>query len=225
MLAIIERASSILLGLAALVIAATLVHREFWPSNVPQSGIERPPVYVANWRLLLGAGHVLGDSAAPLKIIEFGDFECPYCRRADSTYHDIKKKYGSRLALVFVNFPLTMHRFAIPAARAAECAGEQGRFAEMHDLLYEKQDSLGLKTWSAFAIDAGVRDTLAFARCNATPGMPAGIQAGLDAGHRLQVNATPTMLVNGWRFFAPPSEHQLDSALAAITARSTRGVM
>jgi hypothetical protein len=76
--------------------------------------------------------------------------------------HAVRARYPKDVGLFFVHFPLPMHRFARPAARATECAGLQGKFGQMVDAVYNKQDSLGLKSWSDYGRDAGVADTVAF---------------------------------------------------------------
>jgi protein-disulfide isomerase len=154
----LDRVLSVILTLAAASIAVAFVHREFAaPSAVRGPAAAR--TRVKGWTDLLKDGVFIGDTAATVKIVEFGDFECPFCRRADSVFRIVKQKYGAEVALVYVHYPLPMHRFAIPAARAAECAGEQDRFAEMHDALFSKQDSLGLKSWMSFASETAIRDT------------------------------------------------------------------
>src|SRR5262249_20913529 len=87
--------------------------------------------------------HIQGPIDAPIKLVEYGDYECPYCGAAYPVVKALQECLGSSLCFVFRNFPLTnMHPHAEHAAEAAEAAGEQGRFWEMHDLLYEHQDAL-----------------------------------------------------------------------------------
>lgn len=116
---LVDRVMSACLTVAAVTIAVTFAHREF-VHRVDSPAAQQSPKYVAGWTKLLDAGVSIGDTAAPIKLIEFGDFECPFCRHADSTYGLLRQKLGARFAIVFVHFPLAMHRFALPAARAAE---------------------------------------------------------------------------------------------------------
>jgi protein-disulfide isomerase len=102
-----------------------------------------------------------------------------------------------------------MHRFARPAARALECAGDQLRFGEFVEAVYLQQDSLGLKPWTSIARDAGVTDTARFERCVSEKERVARIEDGVAAATRLNVTATPTVIVNGWKFALPPSEQTL----------------
>src|ERR1051325_2325767 len=167
---------------AAVVIAAAFAHREFLRPTPPVEQAGNRTTYFADWRQLLSAGRVMGDSSAPIKIIEFADFECPFCRTADSVLHLVQQEFGSTIAVVFVHYPLHMHRFAEPAARAAECAAAQGQFVAFHDLLYREQDSLGLKTWDEFAHEDGISDSSRFAECVRRRGGVAAVKVGLAAG-------------------------------------------
>src|ERR1700722_18584079 len=88
--------------------------------------------------------HTQGLSSAPVTLVEYGDYECPHCGHAYPIIKAVQKKLGPKLRFVFRNFPLSnMHPFAQLAAEAAEAAGAQGKFWEMHDAIYENQESLG----------------------------------------------------------------------------------
>jgi protein-disulfide isomerase len=121
-----------------------------------------------------------------------------------------------QLATYFVHFPLPRHTFARPAARAAECASDQDRVLAFHDLLYEKQDSLGLKPWSSYASEAMVPDMTRFASCVTDTAIVARIEAGIALGKRLALRGTPTVLVNGWRFEHPPTQVELLQTIEAL---------
>ena len=203
----LDTVGTALVVVAAVGVGASVVHREFAgirPARQTYVSPSGPPTYQDDWRQWLPSGIRLGDSLAPITIVEFADFECPFCGRFHSSFVAAKQVFGDRLALVFFHFPLMMHRFARPAAKAAECAQAQGRFAEYHDLLYAKQDSLGLKPWLAFARDAGVRDTSAFQRCLADTTAMVRVAEDLALGNRIGVEGTPTIVINGWRLVVPP---------------------
>ena len=121
------------------------------------------------------------------------------------------------VALVFIHYPLQMHKFAILAARAADCAGEQNRFGGLVDAIFERQDSLGLKTWISYARDAGVADTNAFAQCVASSGPQPRVDAGKAVATKLGATGTQTVLIQGWRITPPPYE-SLDHVLDSITS-------
>jgi protein-disulfide isomerase len=125
------------------------------------------------------------------------------------------------LTVVFRNLPLTrLHPFAHPAAVAAVCAAMQSQFAQYHDFLFRHQDSLGTLKWTRVAAGAGVKDTAEFTRCLVSSDADAILRADSLAADKLQATGTPTVLVNGWRFFGAPSTQQLDSAIARELQRS-----
>jgi protein-disulfide isomerase len=202
---------------AAIAVATANLHREFArPARSSGRNSFTAPTYVKNWKEIVEAGTIIGDRNAPVKIIEFADLECPGCRLFYSRVRDLPASVRSKYALVFVHFPLRMHRFAMPAARAAECARAEDKFTSFVDVVFGKQDSLGLKPWAAYALEAGIRDTAAFARCAASSAPLPRVEAGLASGKSLSVTATPTIIVNGWRYSAPPFD-----SLAAVIARSS----
>lgn len=151
-----------------------------------------------DWPVLLTAGRRIGPEGAPIRVVEFADFECPYCARFHRSMKEVSQHFGDSISLSFIHFPLPYHRFAIPAAKAAECAGSQGKFSEMHDSLYEKQDSLGLKSFESFAKDATVMDSAGFSRCVARRDTTQTIRDGILAGTKFKLEGTPTILINGW---------------------------
>jgi protein-disulfide isomerase len=112
-------------------------------------------------------------------------------------------------AYIFVHFPLSQHRFATPAGNAVECAKSFDRFHELVDAIFVKQDSLGLKSWTSFAVDAGVSDTATIAACANSPAVNPVIDSGRAYGSRLGVKGTPTLVVNGWVLSNPPDRVEL----------------
>ena len=213
-----ERIVSGTLGIAAIVMSLALVHREFaTPRDSGARGPTAPPQQVKDWQAIQHAGILMGDSTAPVKIVEFGDFECPFCRTFAKTVSTMRTRFGDSVSLVFIQLPLEqIHRFAMPAARAAECANAQGRFSAFYETTYAKQDSLGLKSWVSFATDAGVQDTAKFARCNSYTGPLLDVQLAKAIANKLNIHATPTVIVNGWRFAAPPDDSLLTRIASAI---------
>lgn len=161
--------------------------------------------------------------------MEFVDLECPFCRRYQATLQRVADQFGSAVSLVFLHYPLDMHRFARPAAQASECAERQGRFREFVEAAYAKQDSFGLKAWVSVAREAGVPDTAGFLRC--LEGAPATrIDSARAAGEGIPVRGTPTLVVNGWTFRSPPPESELVRVITELLAgrepfESTVGVV
>ena len=158
-----------------------------------------PPdsVQVADWQKYLAGGHSRGPENAAVTILEFGDYECPYCARFATTIDRILAAYPDEVRFVYRHWPLPNHRFAYPAARAAECAGEQDRFWPYHDLLYAKQDSVGLITFVDLARRSDVPNMRAFEECAQRPDTVPVIQAGIRDIEAVGGTGTPTVIVNG----------------------------
>lgn len=210
----IDRASSALLTIAAVAIAVSAVRRAFFPS-LTTSGTPVPE-FLASWREALPVGIRFGDSIAPVTIVEFTDLECPACRAFHSSLEEVLKTHPGDVSLLYVAYPLPMHRFALGAARAAECAHRYGRFREWLDVIYDKQDSLGLKSWGTYANEAGLPDTAAITKCATNPAPVGRIEAGLALGNKIRIAGTPTVIVNGWRFPYTPTTEELTSVIEAI---------
>jgi protein-disulfide isomerase len=137
-----------------------------------------------------------GALSAPIEIIEFSDFECPYCRQLESVLKQLRAKYGDRLRLVWKDFPLPIHGAARGAAEAARCAADQHRFWEYHDLLFVNQQALLPDDLTRHAATAGL-DGDQFAKCLEAGAHRAEIAADLEEGARQGVEATPTVFING----------------------------
>jgi protein-disulfide isomerase len=137
-----------------------------------------------------------GPESAPVTIVEFSDFECPYCSRARTTLDRLLEQYGQQVRLVFRHFPLEFHTNAEMAAQAALAAGEQGRFWEMHDLIFDNQSRLSRNDLLEYAGRLGL-DLNAFRQyVDSAAGQPR-IEADLELGRRVGVRGTPTFLING----------------------------
>jgi protein-disulfide isomerase len=144
--------------------------------------------------------------------------ECPYCARF---YLEIERKlvrkYEGRVNAAMIHLPLARHRFAQQSATAVECGAAQGAAASLIELVYSKQDSIGLKSWESYAQEAKMPEVPRFLSCLKGP-IPRRIEAGKQWAARLQVASTPTILLNGWRFFGAVPEEDLSSAIDALLA-------
>jgi protein-disulfide isomerase len=201
----------------ALLTTSLVVRRELFPQSRVQSALQKP-TFIKDWKSELSAGVRLGPENAPVQLIEFADFECPYCATLHTTVKVIRERYPTQVALTYVHFPLRGHRFAMPAARVAECAGDQGRFDAMYDRLFDEQESFGLKAWSDYAIEAGVPDLVSFEACVQKTSVVTRIEQGKQLVARLDVKATPTLIVNGWMLARPPTVDELNAMVGAILA-------
>ena len=145
-----------------------------------------------------GDSPFIGSAKAAVTIVEFSDFQCPFCSRAADTVHELKKKYGDRIKLAYKNFPLPMHKDARPAAEAALCVNEQGmdKFWKFHDLAFKNQDKLDTNSLQKFAKDSGV-DSKKFSDCITAKKFASAVQKDLEYGEKIGVKSTPTFFVNG----------------------------
>ena len=137
-----------------------------------------------------------GSPSAPVKIIMFSDYQCPYCSSAEATVDQIRETYGDDVVIYFRDFPLSSHQFAQKAAEAAECAGEQGKYWEMHDKLFENQAELTVGDLKQYAADLGL-NTDAFDSCLDSGAMTAEVQKDFSDGQAAGVSGTPTFIING----------------------------
>ena len=144
--------------------------------------------------------HIQGPIDAPIKLVEYGDYECPYCGEAYPVVKAIQERLGERLCFAFRNFPLaTAHLHAEHAAEAAEAGGAQGRFWEMHDLLYENQNALEDEDLAGYASALGL-DAEPLMREVEAGAHAARIQEDFRSGARQGVNGTPSFFINGVRY-------------------------
>ncbi len=137
-----------------------------------------------------------GSADAPITIVAFSDYECPFCGRAVDTLKKVEQKYGEKVRIVFRDYPLPSHRTAKRAAEAAYCADEQGKFWDMHDQLFSKGGPIGEPDIQRFAAQIGA-DRQQFATCLASGKFKEAWKPGLEEGLRVGVQSTPTFFING----------------------------
>lgn len=160
-------------------------------------GAGRAGLAVGSRSVRLNAGTALGDATADIAIIEFTDYQCPYCARHNgSVMPAIKEKLieTGKARYVTYDFPLDFHRQAEGAAVAARCAGQQGKFWDMHALLFANQQSLGSGFFSKAAGDLQL-DTDQFQQCLQDPGVLASVQADKQYGNEIGVTGTPKFYI------------------------------
>ena len=134
--------------------------------------------------------YVRGDKSAPVTIVEYSDFECPFCSSFHTTMEQIMEDYEGDVKWVWKHYPLSFHPEAEPAANAAECAGEQGKFWEYADGLYTNQTALGETTYNQIAADLGL-DTSAFSQCLTANKFADLFTSDLSEGTSIGINGTP----------------------------------
>lgn len=156
--------------------------------------------------------HVRGNPGADITIIEYGDFQCPYCARAYPTLAELQRRYGERIALVFRHLPLGMHPFAQGAAEAAEAAGSQGKFWEMHDKLFDYQAQMSPGQLPPVAQELGL-DRARFDEELATRKHREKIKAQAEDGKAAGASGTPSFFINGERYHGDSDRESLTAAV------------
>lgn len=159
--------------------------------------------------------HIRGPTDALVTLVEYGDFECPFCGRAHLVIKEVEKRLGRDMRFVFRHFPLTeAHPHALEAAEAAEAASAQGKFWPMHDLLFENQDALESEDLLGYAESLGL-DVTQLSDDLAADTHLDKIKRDLQSGIRSGVNGTPTFFIDGIRFDEPWDPDTLTTALRA----------
>ena len=145
-----------------------------------------------------GNGPLWGKADAPVTVVEFSDFQCPFCSRGAESVNELKKKYNGKIKLTFRHFPLPMHKEARPAAEASMCVNEQGvdKFWKFHDLAFKNQDKLDAASLDKYAKEAGA-DPAKFTECVKANKFKDAVQKDMDYGEKIGVKSTPTFFVNG----------------------------
>jgi len=139
---------------------------------------------------------VKGDPKAKLAIVEFSDFQCPFCGRVEPTLKQIEKEYGNQVRIVFKHLPLSIHPKAPAAHAAAEAAHRQGKFWEMHDLIFANQREMSPERYLEYAAQIGL-DVDQFKKDVASPEVQKKIDADAQEASKLGVTGTPAFFVNG----------------------------
>ena len=162
--------------------------------------------------------HAEGPAEAPLTLVEYGDYQCPYCGAAYPVVKRLQKRLGKKLRFAFRNFPLTQsHPYALIAAEAAEAAALQGKFWEMHDLLFEQQTLLKPEIISVWAKRIGL-NIEQFGDDIKGGIVEKRIKEDRQSGIRSGVNGTPTFFINGTRYDGSPDYGSLLAALESELA-------
>ena len=163
-------------------------------------------------------GHpTLGAKDAPVTIVEFTDFQCPYCKASEATLKQLRDKYGDKIRLVHMDFPLPFHAHSLDAAKAARCANDQGKFWQFHDSLFANQSKMAPADLKATAKTLGMNSTQ-FDACFDKAKYDSEIKADQAAGEKVGVDGTPAFFIDGRPLTgaqpAPKFEELIDDELA-----------
>lgn len=191
-------------------LAGTMIYDRFSRNELSQD--VSPPTFVAHWRSLASVGTPMGPPSAPVTIIEFSDFQCPYCAKLHWTLQELRSRNPERVRVVFRHFPGD-RPFAFEAAEATECAGAQGAFERYQDLLFANQDSVATTPWTKFAHEAGIPRIEEFEKCLATHQFADRVREDASVARELRLRGTPTLLINGRVVLGAVSLAELESWL------------
>ena len=161
--------------------------------------------------------HIRGNSNAPVTLVEYGDYECPDCEHAAPIVNQLRRKFEDRMRFVFRHFPqLTIHPHASVAAQAAEAAGVQGKFWEMHDVLFKHQKDLADHDITHFALLIGL-ELYRFEADMSSERFTARVREDHESGVESGVKGTPTFFINGARYRGAATLQDLSSAIENAT--------
>ncbi len=177
---------------------------------------------LAPYRVSVAAtGPAKGRADAPITIIEFADFQCPYCGQVEATVRSVVASHSDAVRLVFRNLPLpTLHPNAMAAALAGVCADRQGKFWAMHDAMFDDQNALGEAGLKATAQRLGL-DTNNFSACLSDPNSKAAVESDTHAADELNLNGTPYFFINGRPIFGNVPAEQIESIIAEELHRAS----
>ena len=157
--------------------------------------------------------HIQGENTASLELVEYGDYQCPHCGRAYPIIKDLQQSFGDDLKFVFRNFPLSeIHPDAFTAAVAAEAAGLQDKYWEMHDIIFENQQALDLESLFLYAKAIGL-DVKRFKNDIQKNELADKVEQDFESGIRSGVNGTPSFFINGRKYNSDWEEDVFDQYL------------
>lgn len=192
--AVLDLAVSTILGLCALTITGLVVRRELFSPRLNQAVTQ--PRFINNAPDYGKTGHVLGVDADHMRMVEFSDYQCPFCKDFEKTLTAARDTLGGHLVVIYRHFPLEqIHPEARSAALAAECAGEQGRYADFHRALLEDPVSFSREEYIRLSQHVGIADSTQFAQCIAAQRYQDRIDADIAAGKALGIHGTPSVLI------------------------------
>ena len=183
------------LALPAVVILVTFLYPQYVDSLKAKTSV-RVMLDPPRQRIAAADSPARGPANAPIELIEFSDFQCPFCMRANPTVQQVLSTYGDRIRFVYRHYPLPNHPNARPAAEAAACAAEQGKFWPYHDKLFANPSQLNAPDLKQHAVELGL-DSTKFNTCVDTHKSKTQVEADMRAGEEAGVNGTPAFFING----------------------------
>jgi len=207
--------SQIFLGM--LVTTAAVIGFAIWIFSRPT-----PAVSIPKETLIPAGAHTTGNKDASVYLVEFSDFQCPACRSFAPVVASLTKKYNDRLLFAYRHFPLPQHTFAVPAARAAEAAGRQGKFWEAVEILFANQDKFSDDFFSSQFIPLVAVDPSQYAKDLSSSDVTGAVRRDEEAARSLNLSSTPTFFLNGKQLPAPASAEEFIQTIEQALAKETQ---
>jgi protein-disulfide isomerase len=193
--------------------AAMLTESDALVADLRKQELQNQPLSQAHQAAIAAAGAPsFGPDAAPVTLVEFSDFECPYCARAADVTKQLRATYGDKIRFVFRQFPLSFHKSARGAAEAGLAAHAQGKFWAFHDAVFEHQANLGPADLLSYAKQAGL-NVAAFQAAIESRKFASAVDADVALGELVGIEGTPTLFVNGKRVANPTDLAEVGNAI------------
>ena len=189
---------------SALIVSSLVVRREFSSNDITTRGRD-----VTDWQSYAERGHRIGPENSAVTVVAFIDFQCEFCSEFHQAFTAVHDEYPTDVALVYRHYPLPIHAHARSSALASECAADQGSFRALTDLLYSKQDSIGVTSWESFGTAASIPSIPEFVACIESAAFAHRLTEDSLAARQLNVTGTPTLLINERRISGSLSTEQL----------------
>ena len=213
---VVELCATVVLAACAVVVTTSVVRDRIRPGKLAPSSLVIVDTVVA-WFPPESLGRVIGEPRASARVVEFIDYECPVCARAESVFAKAEALRQSPIARVVLDFPLQdIHPFALDAAHAAECASRQLPFAKVHRQLLERQRRFGKSSWARLVSEIGPIDTTALARCMQDEGVQRRVGRADSIARSLGLAGTPTFLIGHTLYRGGLSLDSLARLLASL---------
>jgi len=202
---------TVILVICALIVTILVVRRELF---LRQNNLSYQIVKISNWEILLSGGQIVGNRSAAVYIVEFFDYECPYCKEMEMVLKKLINKYKGKVSLIRYNFPLPGHKYSYDAAVASLCASNQGKYESFHEILIREKTFDG--RWDSLAVLAEIQDILSFRKCLLDKDARNRIQNEINIAKRFNIQSVPTIVINGYMIQGMISEEQLDKLIQKL---------
>ena len=186
------------------------------PKAYSQQGEPLKTISKKKWATLLHGGHTIGAKNSPVTLVEFSDFQCPYCGMFEKVLEKYRHDHPGQVRLIMYNYPLRQHPQAATAAEAAECVAKMGNYARYHNLLFKNQDKFASQPFDSLARLAGVKDTTALHACMKDTSTIRAIMHQINLGNSVDLYQTPTIIINRAYYSGSLSYKELEAAVDRV---------